>query len=71
MPLTAASTYTLAINDFMANGGDGYPNVAASATTRDVMDQVVADYLQAKATISPTRQGRIACTGTGCPVTSG
>ena len=25
--LTAASTYTIAENDFMATGGDGYPNV--------------------------------------------
>jgi 2',3'-cyclic-nucleotide 2'-phosphodiesterase (5'-nucleotidase family) len=71
VPMTAASTYTLAINDFMASGGDGYPNVAATATTRDVMDQVVADHLQTKGTISPALQGRIACTGTGCPITTG
>jgi 2',3'-cyclic-nucleotide 2'-phosphodiesterase (5'-nucleotidase family)/predicted AlkP superfamily phosphohydrolase/phosphomutase len=66
--LSASDAYTLAINDFMANGGDGYPNVAGSAATRDVMDQVLADSLQAKGSISPALRGRITCTGTGCPV---
>ncbi len=66
--LTAASTYTLAINDFMASGGDGYPNVAAKATTRDVMDQVLADHITVNTPISPSIQGRITCTGSGCPV---
>ena len=32
-------TYTIAINDFMANGGDGYPVLISRATTRDIMDQ--------------------------------
>jgi 2',3'-cyclic-nucleotide 2'-phosphodiesterase (5'-nucleotidase family)/predicted AlkP superfamily phosphohydrolase/phosphomutase len=65
--LSASSTYTLAINDFIAAGGDGYPNVVSAITTRDLMDQVVADYIQAKGSISPAIQGRIACSGTGCP----
>jgi 2',3'-cyclic-nucleotide 2'-phosphodiesterase (5'-nucleotidase family)/predicted AlkP superfamily phosphohydrolase/phosphomutase len=69
--LTAASTYALAINDFMASGGDGYPNVAARSTTRDVMDEVVAQFLADAGTVSPARQDRILCTTTGgaaCPV---
>ncbi len=68
--LTAATTYSLAINDFMANGGDGYPNVYGRATTRGLMDQVTADYLGTASPISPTIQGRIACTSSGstpCP----
>lgn len=65
--LTEASTYTLAINDFMAAGGDGYPDVADRATTRDVMEQVVADSIANAGTISPSIQGRIVCTGDGCP----
>jgi 2',3'-cyclic-nucleotide 2'-phosphodiesterase (5'-nucleotidase family)/predicted AlkP superfamily phosphohydrolase/phosphomutase len=65
--LTAASNYTFAINDFIAAGGDGYPNVSSRTTTRDVMDQVVADYIAAQGTISPEIEGRINCTGTGCP----
>jgi len=69
--LTAATTYTLAENDFMASGGDGYPNFASRMTTRDIMDQAVADYIAAHTPISPAIQGRIVCTtsgGTACPV---
>ncbi len=69
--LSAASTYTLATNDFMASGGDGYPVVIGSATSREVMDQVLADYITANTPISPTIQGRITCTTSGstaCPV---
>jgi 2',3'-cyclic-nucleotide 2'-phosphodiesterase (5'-nucleotidase family) len=66
--LTAASTYTIAMNDFMVSGGDAYPNFAGRATTRELMDEVVADYIAAAATISPAIQGRIACTSTGAAV---
>jgi 2',3'-cyclic-nucleotide 2'-phosphodiesterase (5'-nucleotidase family)/predicted AlkP superfamily phosphohydrolase/phosphomutase len=63
--LTAASTYKIAENDFMASGGDSYPNFSSRATTQDIMDQVVADYIQAAGTISPvvnaTPNGRINC----------
>jgi 2',3'-cyclic-nucleotide 2'-phosphodiesterase (5'-nucleotidase family)/predicted AlkP superfamily phosphohydrolase/phosphomutase len=71
VPLTAASMYTLAINDFMATGGDGYPNVAARAHSRDIMDQTVADWITANTPLTPAIQGRIVCTTTGatpCPV---
>jgi 2',3'-cyclic-nucleotide 2'-phosphodiesterase (5'-nucleotidase family) len=73
--LTAASTYTIAENDFMATGGDGYPNVYARGTTQNLMDQVLADYIAANTPVSPSNQGRIVCTdangiGTApdCPV---
>jgi len=69
--LTGGATYTITENDFMANGGDGYPNLASRATTRDVLDQVLADYLTANSPISPAIQGRITCTSsaaTTCPV---
>ena len=69
--LTAASMYHIAINDFMAAGGDGYPNVAARAHSREIMDQTVADYITANSPLAPTIQGRIVCTTTGataCPV---
>jgi 2',3'-cyclic-nucleotide 2'-phosphodiesterase (5'-nucleotidase family) len=65
--LSAASTYTIATNDFMANGGDGYPNFASRMTTQDIMDQVLADYITAKGTISPAIQGRVVCTTSGSP----
>jgi 2',3'-cyclic-nucleotide 2'-phosphodiesterase (5'-nucleotidase family)/predicted AlkP superfamily phosphohydrolase/phosphomutase len=69
--LTAGSTYHIAINDFMAAGGDGYPNVASRAHSREIMDQTVADYITANSPLSPTIQGRIVCTTSGatpCPV---
>jgi len=65
--LTASSTYTVAENDFMANGGDGYPNFASRMVTREIMDQVLADYIGANSPISPSIQGRIACTTGGTP----
>jgi 2',3'-cyclic-nucleotide 2'-phosphodiesterase (5'-nucleotidase family)/predicted AlkP superfamily phosphohydrolase/phosphomutase len=69
--LTAASTYKIAENDFMASGGDGYPSFSSRVTTQDIMDQVLADYIIGKGTISPAIQGRIVCTTSGatvCPV---
>jgi 2',3'-cyclic-nucleotide 2'-phosphodiesterase (5'-nucleotidase family) len=67
-------TYTLASNDFMAAGGDGYPNVLFKSTTRNIMDADVADYVAANSPISPSIQGRIVCadsngaTSPNCPV---
>jgi 2',3'-cyclic-nucleotide 2'-phosphodiesterase (5'-nucleotidase family) len=66
--LTSVSTYSLAINDFMASGGDGYPNVFSRIVTRNVMDQDVEAYIMANSPISPSIQSRIACTGGGCPM---
>jgi len=69
--LTAAANYTLAENDFMAKGGDGFPDVSARATSRDIMDNVTADYVAAHTPIAPAIQGRIVCTtsgGAACPV---
>ena len=69
--LTTASTYTITENDFMANGGDGYPNFASRMVTREIMDEVLADYVAANSPLSPSIQGRIVCTTTGatpCPV---
>ncbi len=71
--LTAGSTYKIAENDFMASGGDGYPNFFSRATTQGIMDQVLADYIDAQTppAISPAIQGRIQCTTSGataCPV---
>jgi len=65
--LTASATYTIAENDFMVSGGDGYPNFASRASTRDIMDQVAADYITAHSPVGPAIQGRIQCTTTGTP----
>jgi len=69
--LTATSTYSITTNDFTASGGDGYPNFASRMVTREIMDQVLADYISANTPISPAIQGRITCTTSGatvCPV---
>jgi len=69
--LTSGSTYTLATNDFVAYGGDGYPNVASRMTTQNIMDQVLADYITTNTPVSPAIQERIVCTTSGataCPV---
>jgi 2',3'-cyclic-nucleotide 2'-phosphodiesterase (5'-nucleotidase family) len=64
--LTAASNYKIAENDFMANGGDGYPVFTSRMTTQDFMDQVTADYVTAHSPLSPVvnaaPNGRINCT---------
>ncbi len=69
--LSADTNYTIAENDFMAAGGDGYPIFSSRATTRDIMDQVLADYITARSPVSPAIQGRVNCTTSGataCPV---
>jgi 2',3'-cyclic-nucleotide 2'-phosphodiesterase (5'-nucleotidase family)/predicted AlkP superfamily phosphohydrolase/phosphomutase len=69
--LTAASTYKIAENDFMASGGDGYPALTSRATTQDIMEQVLADHVTARSPLAPAIQGRVQCTttgGTACPV---
>jgi 2',3'-cyclic-nucleotide 2'-phosphodiesterase (5'-nucleotidase family) len=63
--------YTVAINDFMASGGDGYPVLSDRVSQKALMEQVLADYIKAKGTISPVvlaaPNGRINCTGATCP----
>ena len=69
--LTAASSYEVLTNDFVASGGDGYPNFASRMTTLDLLDNVVAEWVTDNSPISPEIQGRITCTTSGataCPV---
>ncbi|WP_225754643.1 bifunctional UDP-sugar hydrolase/5'-nucleotidase [Actinotalea sp. Marseille-Q4924] len=68
MDLTAASTYSLAQNDFMASGGDGYPNLIGNFTSREILDQVLADHVTAAGVLTPRIQGRITCTSSGSAV---
>ena len=63
--------YHIAENDFIVAGGDGYPNFASRAHTREIMDQTTANYITANTPISPAIQGRLNCTTSGataCPV---
>ncbi|HEX7346225.1 MAG TPA: 5'-nucleotidase C-terminal domain-containing protein, partial [Candidatus Limnocylindrales bacterium] len=59
--LTAASTYSIAENDFMADGGDSYPVFRPRMTTREIMDQALADYVTANSPIAAPLQNRIVC----------
>ncbi len=69
--LTAAGSYKIAENDFMANGGDGYPVFTSRATTQDIMDQVAADYIAASSPLSPSVKaapdGRVNCADSNGP----
>ena len=59
--LTAASTYSMAENDFIADGGDGYPVFRPRMTTREIMDEALADYVSANSPIAAPLQNRIVC----------
>lgn len=66
--------YSIATNDFVAAGGDGYPVFAGRYATLGLLDQDVSDWLTAEGTISPVLQGRIVCADSNtaaapaCPV---
>jgi 2',3'-cyclic-nucleotide 2'-phosphodiesterase (5'-nucleotidase family) len=67
LDLTSATTYSVTTNDFVASGGDGYPNFSALMVTRDIMANDVIAWIASKSPIAPEIQNRITCTGTGCP----
>ena len=63
-PLDAAKTYTLATNDFMASGGDGYTVFKSAKALIDPIDATlmasqVIDYIARNGTIAPAPEGRI------------
>ncbi|PTM94350.1 5'-nucleotidase C-terminal domain-containing protein [Mycoplana dimorpha] len=63
MPLDPAKVYTLASNNYMRAGGDGYKIFASAAQNAydygPTLDQVVADYLAANRPYKPYTDGRI------------
>jgi len=66
----AGVAYVLAENDFMAGGGDGYPNFGGRAIAGERLDQVLIDYVTLHSPITPAIQGRITCASSGaatCP----
>ncbi|HSK40471.1 MAG TPA: 5'-nucleotidase C-terminal domain-containing protein [Arenibaculum sp.] len=63
-PLDPDATYTLATNDFMAGGGDGYSVFQGAENLIDpnaasFMASQVMDYVAAQGTVSPVVEGRI------------
>jgi 5'-nucleotidase len=58
--LPDATVYTLATNDFVNVGGDGYTVLAdGMGTSREVMADVLLAYIQELGTVSPVLDGRI------------
>lgn len=63
-PLDDAATYTLATNDYMARGGDGYTALADGKSLIDPIDATlmasqVIDHIAAAGTVTPKVEGRI------------
>lgn len=63
-PLDKAATYTLATNDYMAGGGDGYvafksAKVLIEALNAKLLAVEVMDYIAAKKDVAPAIEGRI------------
>jgi 5'-nucleotidase len=55
-----STTYTVATNDFTNAGGDGYTMLAdGQGVSREIMYEVLLDYIQEQGTISPVIDGRI------------
>ena len=65
---SAGVAYVIAENDFMAGGGDSYPNFAGRPTAGARLDQIVDDYLILHTPITPVLQGRITCMSSGAAV---
>ncbi|HRG99483.1 MAG TPA: 5'-nucleotidase C-terminal domain-containing protein [Polyangiaceae bacterium] len=61
IPRTDATEYTFVTNDFTSAGGDGYTELIQSppALGRDVMADVLRDYIQAKSPIAVPAGGRV------------
>ncbi|TXK76800.1 bifunctional UDP-sugar hydrolase/5'-nucleotidase [Paenibacillus sp. N3.4] len=60
--------YTIAVVDFVAEGGDGYDVFKGSKVLLDkdagpLLSKVVADYIQQKGTVAPKVEGRIQISG--------
>jgi len=61
-PIIDDATYTVAINDFMQAGGDGYTEFARGIDVKDTgirLRDSVSDYIKAKAKVVPSVDGRI------------
>lgn len=64
LPLEASATYTLATNDYMFSGGDGYVMLKAAKPLLGVRDAKlmandVMAYVTARKSVAPKREGRI------------
>jgi hypothetical protein len=62
---TNTSQYSIAMNDFMAVGGDFYPDFSGRYTTRNMLADDVMAYVSALGSISPAIQDRLVGDGYG------
>ncbi len=70
LDLSDAVEHTLATNDYVAAGGDGFPVLSDRDVTRDPLEDVVAAWISGQGTIVPSTEARIRCTSSGdavCP----
>jgi 2',3'-cyclic-nucleotide 2'-phosphodiesterase (5'-nucleotidase family) len=63
-PLDLSRTYTIALPDFVMNGGDGYTmfanrTVLVDAQSGDLVVTALEKYVAARGTVSPTVEGRV------------
>ncbi len=60
-PIDPAGTYTLATNDFMAAGGDGYTMFADNKVKGEypALDEILAAYIAKAGSVSPATDGRV------------
>ena len=60
IPNDPSATYTFATNDFVNTGGDSYAVLNdGQGVSRDLMANVLLEYIKAKGTVSPVIDGRI------------
>lgn len=60
--LSSDATYTIALNNFMAVGGDGYPDLEGAGlvfSQQDALEVAVERYLEANSPVVPQVEGRI------------
>ncbi|MBO8126424.1 MAG: 5'-nucleotidase C-terminal domain-containing protein [Firmicutes bacterium] len=60
-PLDPERYYTVATNDFLAAGGDGYTMFAEAETVAELggLDEVLINYIQEQGTVAPKVDGRL------------
>ncbi|MEW6444062.1 MAG: 5'-nucleotidase C-terminal domain-containing protein [bacterium] len=60
-PLDPAATYTVAITDFMASGGDGYELLARKPSTRtgSPLRELIGDTIRRQGKVTAAKEGRI------------
>jgi 5'-nucleotidase len=65
-PVAAGDTYVVAVNSFLADGGDGYDALTTATARYDtgwLLSDVLAEYLEAVSPISAAMEGRIRMDG--------